>query len=59
MQKKHITIPIKKKGVTSTRVIDEESNEKNVKKIMNMTDKTTCFDIFYNAEIDGKRISEK
>ena len=24
-----------------------------------MVDKTTCFDIFYNAQIDGKRMTEK
>jgi len=59
MQKKHTIIPIKKKGVISTKVINEEQNEKNVDKIRNMTDKSTCFDIFYNAEIDGKRVIEK
>ena len=59
MQKKHTIIPIKKKGVISTKVINEEQNEKNVDKIRSMTDKSTCFDIFYNAEIDGKRVIEK
>ena len=31
------------------KVIDKELNEKNVTKIQDMVDKTTCFDIFYNA----------
>ena len=49
-------IPVKQNGVMKQRMIDEEANEKYVGKITNMRDKTKCFDIFYDAIIDGKRM---
>ena len=59
MKKKNTIIPVIKKGVTMTKVIDDEQNEKFVNGIQFMTEKSTCYDIFYNAKIDGKRIMQK
>ena len=53
-------IPVKNKnGVIVNKVVDFEKNEKNMDKVKTLMDNTTCYDIFYNAEIDGKRMIEK
>jgi hypothetical protein len=59
MERKQTIIPVKRKGVVTTKIIDEERNEKIANEIRGMIDKSTIFDIFYNAEVDSRRINEK
>ena len=58
-ENKTTVVNVKKNGRVIKRVLDSDETDFKGQKILNMMDKSKCFDIFYDTEVDGIPMYEK